>query len=365
LFKKGQVLFQYHRARREIRKSQTAVLLEGYMDVMSAWQAGLHNCVASLGTSFSEEHALLLKRSAERLVIAYDGDDAGRKAARRALEVAEPVGLDVRVLLFPAGVDPDEFVQAHGAEAFVRYVEAGARSPVEFLIEEARARANLSTSVGRTDFIREALHILASRGTPIEQEAAVKRLANEFEVSVSTLMEELALISKQVSKERRVKRRSEPLQRTPVRVVNGAVRAGERILQGLFTDPQAFHTLMERGVDELATEEQTALLALFYSFRAEHPDGDAAAFIDQLDDPQLRGYASSLLIDAMPEFHADVLEDYLRTIRLHQLQAQLLMYAKQSDEARRQGDESTAEALGAQVEACKSAIAQLKSPHSV
>lgn len=365
LFKKGLLLFNQHAARREIRKAQTAVLLEGYMDVLSAWQAGAKNGVASLGTSLTEEQAILLKRSANRLLISYDGDSAGRKAAVRALDIAESAGLDVRILLLPEGLDPDEFVRKNGGDAFLQYLQTGAKSPVEFLVEEARAAANLGTPVGRNDFLRQVLQILAERATPIEQDEIVRKLALEFSVSVPALTEELALVTRRANKRRRQVQATREPKASPTRVVSGSVRAGERILQSLFTDLNLCEELMNRGVDELGTPEQTALLARYYSFRADHPNQAAGAFIDSLDDPQLRGYASSLLIDEGPEFDSNVLEDYLRTIRMQKLQTQLLECAKQSDEARRRGDESAAESLGAQIEAVKSAIAELKSRHGM
>lgn len=365
VFKKGLQLFHLHKARREMRRAQTALLLEGYMDVMSAWQAGVKHCVASLGTSLTEEQALVLKRSVDHLVIAYDGDAAGRKAAMRALETAQSAGLEVGIVLFPDGHDPDEFIAKRGAQAFQSLLQSSVLAPVDFLIGEERVRANLGSPSGRTDFLRRALQLVAERASPIEKDRLERSLASEFGVSVAALEEELALISKEVKRSDRRQHRTFDRPAEPNRVKNGAVRAGERILQSMMARSGVAEWLMNRGVDELASPEQTALLALFYSFRADFPEGESSAFIDSLEDPALRGYASSLLIDESPESDHRVLEDYLRTIQLHQLQANLLTCAKESDEARRRGDSELAEALGAQVEALNSAIAALKMPHDV
>ncbi|WDL99599.1 DNA primase [Alicyclobacillus sp. ALC3] len=365
VFKKGLQLYHLHKARREMRRAQTAILLEGYMDVMSVWQAGVKHCVASLGTSLTEEQAVVLKRSADRLVIAYDGDAAGRKAAIRALETAQTAGLEVGVVLFPDGNDPDEFITKRGAQAFQSFLQSSVLAPVDFLIGEERVRANLSSPSGRTDFLRRALQLVAERASPIEKDRLERSLASEFGVSVAALHEELALISKDVKRSDRRQHRTSDRPAEPSRVKNGAVRAGERILQAMMASSGIAEWLMNRGVDELASPEQTALLALFYSFRADFPQGESSAFIDSLEDPALRGYASSLLIDDSPESDNRVLEDYLRTIQLHQLQANLLTCAKESDEARRRGDSELAEALGAQVEALNAAIVALKMPHDV
>lgn len=365
LFKKGLMLFHLHQARREIRRAKSALLLEGYMDVMSAWQAGVKNCVASLGTSLSDEQVSVLKRSASEVVIAYDGDDPGRKAAVRALETAQSAGLEVGVVLFPEGEDPDDFIAGRGPEAFGNYVRTAVLSPVDFLVEEARSAANLGTPSGRTDFIREALQLVAQRASPIEQDRWVRSLAQEFSVSLPALNEELTLIAQRVKKSNQRPNRAPGRKVEPVQVKNGAIRAGERILQSIFIHPEICTQFMERGIDELASPEQTALLALFYSFCADRTDPDVGAFIDSLDDAQLRGYASSLLIDEATEVDDEVLEDYLRTIQRHYLQTQLLACAKQSDDARRRGDLAAAEALSVQVESFTNAIAELRLPHSV
>lgn len=365
VFKKGLQLFHLHKARREIRRAQTGLLLEGYMDVMAAWQAGVKNCVASLGTSLSDEQSLILKRSAGRLVIAYDGDSAGRKAAVRALETAQSAGLEVGVVLFPDGYDPDEFIAKRGSEAFQSYIQTSVLAPIDFLIGEARAKANLDSESGRTDFLRQALQLVAERASPIEQDRLERSLATEFGISFPALHEELVLISKELKRADRRRRHDFVRPVEPIRVKNGAVRAGEGILKSMMVHPGVADWLMDRGVDELASPEQTALLALLYSYRSDSPDGDSVAFVDSLEDASLRGYASSLLIDEIPELDHRVLEDYLRTIQLHQLQANLLACAKESDEARRRGDSAEAEALGAQVEALNSAIAALKLSHSV
>lgn len=362
LFHKGELLFNLARARREVRKSGEAVVLEGYMDVLSAWWAGVHNCVATLGTSFSSDHAVRLKASAARVVIAYDGDAAGRMAAAKALDVAEAAGLQTRIVLFPEGLDPDDYVRRYGADGFRRYLHDGALTPVEFLLNEARAAADLTTEAGRMGFLRQALALLAERGTPIERDAQIRRLAVEFNLTVSALSAELAEIAQKTRSRQRRPNNSGPAEISTPRAAAGHIQAGDRILQFQMLHPQVVSLLMEWGVDELATPEQTALLALLYNFRAAHPDGDAASFIDGLEDDRLRGMASALLMQEVPQYDEGLLASYLRTIRSHHLQARLLDTAKRSDEARRRGDEAEASALGAEVDALASAVAELKMP---
>ncbi|MBX5436525.1 MAG: DNA primase [Alicyclobacillaceae bacterium] len=319
IFRKGAVLFNQHQARRGIRATQTAVLLEGYMDVLSAWQAGVDNAVATLGTALTAEQAAVLKRYGQRLIIAYDGDSAGLAATERAMETAEQAGLEVRAVVLPDGADPDEFIRARGGQAFVSHMRTRAMSGLEFRLWRLREAAELQTDAGRTEFLRQALELLAERATPIEQETQLKKLSAEFQVSFEALRAEL------LSVRRRVSRKPAPAldlaaQTPPERdMPKGYVEAGNLLLQAMLTDPDCFELVLNRGVTELALPTQTALLALLYGFRADHPNGDMLAFLDTLEDPELIRLASSLMIKEPLQFDAKVLEDYLRTIRKHQL----------------------------------------------
>ena len=118
LFHKGRQLFNFHRARRAIRRERQAILFEGYMDVIAAWQAGIQTGVASLGTSLSDDQARMIRLNAEHVTICYDADDAGQAAADRGLEVLKERGCLVKVAQMPPGMDPDDFLRKRGADAF-------------------------------------------------------------------------------------------------------------------------------------------------------------------------------------------------------------------------------------------------------
>ncbi|GMA52166.1 DNA primase [Alicyclobacillus contaminans] len=325
LFHKSEVLFHFHAARKNVRKSRTAVLFEGYMDVISAWQAGVRHAVATMGTALTEEHARRLKRYADVLVIAYDGDAAGRKATKRALEIAANYGLTVRVALFPDEMDPDEFVRERGAAAFQRQVHNLAVTELEFLLEDLRSEAALDSMAGRTDFLRRALALLAERASPIEQDAELRRLSSEFQVSPEALRQELAMVAKRRPKRNRQSRMAAPeeVHRASVPVQEKDVSASQRILQALLVEPRAYEWLLSRGVDELATVEQTALLARLYHFRSVHQDGSPSAFLDSLEDPLLIRLASSLLMEDPPECSEAVIDDCLRIFKLHRAERKL------------------------------------------
>lgn len=362
IFRKGFLLFHEHAARRAIRKQHSAILLEGYMDVISAWQAGVMNAVASLGTSLTQEQAVLLRRHVNLVTIAYDGDNAGIQAAQRALEILSQTGLESRIITFPDGSDPDEYIRTRGAEAFAQMLRTSALSAVQFLLRQLRGQANLESTVGRNNFLRRALELLHEQATPIELEAELRSLSQEFQVSLETLKEEFALTVKQSGQQRKKGFRREIAVSPPVQLKKGYVQAGNRVLQAMLIDESVYHSVLGQSVDELVLPEQTALLAHLYAFRSEYPEAEPASFLDYLEDPELISLASSLLMEDPPELSQQVLEDYLRTIRLHRLEIAHKECLEGLVRAQSQGDTSALEALRHQSEELLNLIMQLKMP---
>jgi DNA primase len=131
IYRKGRVLYGMNRARDTISKKRQAVLVEGYLDVIACHRGGITHALASLGTALSEDHAKLLKRWCDEVVILYDSDQAGRKAAERGIEVLRAEGLKVRVALMPPGEDPDTLLKSGGPAALQEAVD-GALSPLDY-----------------------------------------------------------------------------------------------------------------------------------------------------------------------------------------------------------------------------------------
>jgi DNA primase len=167
IYTKGQMLFGIHQARHEIRKEETAVLVEGNFDVVSLHARGLGNVVAPLGTAFTAEQAKLLKRYAPSVVFLFDGDAAGKKAVRLSRDAIRAANLNARVATLPDGVDPDELSRARGANAISDLV-VGARGMAEALIEmeldETFVQADVFERVERIEGIRK---LIADEEDPI------------------------------------------------------------------------------------------------------------------------------------------------------------------------------------------------------
>jgi DNA primase len=158
VFHKGQELYGLFEARTAIRESGFALVTEGYMDVVALAQLGFDNAVATLGTACTAEHIAKLLRFTDSVVFSFDGDAAGRRAARKALDAAIPYAADtrsVRFLFLPSEHDPDSFVRVHGASAFSRHI-ADATPLSRFLVEAASEHCDLGTPEGRAHMASKA-----------------------------------------------------------------------------------------------------------------------------------------------------------------------------------------------------------------
>lgn len=175
VFVKGKVWYGLDRARAAISEAKQAIAVEGYMDLVALHQAGITNSVANLGTAITADHVSILRRYAEELVLAYDGDSAGVTAALRSAALFEQAQCDVRVAELPPGEDPDTLVKGQGAAAF-RDLVARAQPLLDFRLKLVRQRYNLSDRAQRLAMVREAARIIAESRSHVVRQEYVGRL---------------------------------------------------------------------------------------------------------------------------------------------------------------------------------------------
>ncbi len=179
LFSKGRCFFGLAQARAQIRTGGTAVLLEGYTDVIMAHQEGVEETLAVLGTALTQDHARLLNRLCERVVLIFDADEAGLKSTLRSIEVLLGEELEILVATLPAGQDPCEFIVASGGEAFRERVE-GARGFFEYRLEMARNQYDTTSIDGRMAAFRDVMELGITVRDPARRDVIVRHAAHEL-----------------------------------------------------------------------------------------------------------------------------------------------------------------------------------------
>jgi DNA primase len=186
LFQKGSEVYGLVQAREALRESGRILVVEGYMDVVALAQFGVGYAVATLGTATTPTHVSKLLRLTDELVFSYDGDNAGRKAAWRALETSLPLATDakpIRFLFLPKEHDPDSYIREHGKEAFEQLVR-DAPTLSEFLIAELRAEHDLSRAEGRAGFLAGSKQYLEKLTAPALKLQLVREFADLARVTI-------------------------------------------------------------------------------------------------------------------------------------------------------------------------------------
>ena len=212
IFNKRMGLYALNFAQKE-RSIGRLVLVEGYMDTVSLRKHGVQGVVATLGTALTEDQARLMKRYAPEVWISYDGDAAGQKAALRALDIFDAQGVPAKVIDYPDGMDPDDFIKARGLSGFESLPRHDSTS---YRMLRARDGIDVSTQDGMTQYALRCCEILKKVKSPIEMENHLRRLVNETGYDREILLRQIGAVSQTPARE--PVRRSGPARQAPTGV---------------------------------------------------------------------------------------------------------------------------------------------------
>jgi DNA primase len=196
LFSKGNLLFGLHQSKRYIANTRQAIVLEGQLDLISAFEAGIQNAVAPQGTALTARHAALLHRFADGVILFFDADAAGEKAAERAIEVLFAAGLQVKIGKLPPGEDPDSMIRKSGPDSFRALVNQ-AEDFFDFQIGRKLSAVEADTTAGRVAFARNISHFIGLVPDPIVRDTLISRLAIRLIIPRETLQQMVRLPAKQ------------------------------------------------------------------------------------------------------------------------------------------------------------------------
>ena len=190
IFKKRENLFNYHRAKEEIRKKNFVIVMEGFMAVIRAYTIGVKNCIATMGTNFSSEQLSLIKKLSNNIYICYDGDDAGHKATIKIGDEFTKLGCNVLVIPLTDKLDPDDYILKYGEEAFKNLIE-NAIPYSEYKIKVMKKTYNLSNADDKTNYVNNVLTEIAKEHDEIKCEIMLKNLAKDTDIWYNTLEKKL------------------------------------------------------------------------------------------------------------------------------------------------------------------------------
>jgi DNA primase len=310
VYQKSRTLYGLNWARDAIRDNGRAVLMEGYLDVARAIEAGVAEAVASCGTAMTAGQARLLHRFGDRVVVNFDQDEAGRKATHKSLEILTEEGLDVRVLDLPAGHDPDTFLREAGADPYRKRLD---EAPVymEWLIARSAAQHDTKTPQGKAAYLKELLPPLARVESAVERAAWLPRVVSAGGLDGAATEQEL--------------RRALSLRGGAAPVAPAAVRAvasnrltpAEKWLLSLIVQEtqgvaEAIAELQEEDIEGLKT---AAILRAAKSLQDKGEPPTAASLTEAVGSDEDRRLLREVAIEATPVEHADPLHCVLELRR--------------------------------------------------
>ena len=243
VFDKGSNLFALNLAKNSTNKS--LILCEGYMDVISVHQAGITNCVATLGTAITDAQAKLLIRYSDEILICYDMDEAGTKAALRAIETIANAGGKSRVIRITGAKDPDEYISRYGISGFKKAVEKAVPS-TEFKLSLIRQKYDITDTDGKIRFIDEVAKCLAEIKDTVEVEAYINKTANETGITARAIYGKYSEYKSKVYTKSPEKTKEE-YDRRRMRSLNSDKSQDERITPQIIEAERRLLSLMARS----------------------------------------------------------------------------------------------------------------------
>ncbi len=307
IYNKSRILYGLYQAKEALREGRDALLVEGYVDMISLFQEGIRNVVASGGTALTSEQVQLVHRYADSLTLVYDADEAGSNATLRGLDIALENGLDVHIVELPEGHDPDSFVRAEGREAFQKQLD-GRKSFIEYKAHRLLTQSGRSGPEHKTAAIRSIVQSIAKIPDELKRNLFIKDVAEKFDIYESVLYREMEKWTGRDGPSRpsvpaTAPGRSVSQQPRTVEDAPAIVPAAEADILRLMLEnsPEVNdYVFSEMTLSDFHHPSARALAQTIISIQDEHGVSDLTHLLDRLTDPELRNLATDL---ALGKYH--------------------------------------------------------------
>jgi DNA primase len=271
VYSKGRNLYGLSASKDAIKKAGHALIVEGYLDFLIPYQAGVQNIIATLGTALTVDQIKLIKRFAATVVTVYDPDEAGETASLRSLDLFLGEGVNVYISELPAGYDPDSFIRKFGADEFRKLIKS-AKNIFDYKFEKLTKRHNAGTTHGKASIVGEMLPTIARIQNAVSRSELVKKLAERLSVDVEAVKAELGKV--------RPDQAARPVPITPVEVSSGAAKAEMVILAVLLAGAdfveRATHAL---DLNDLKSSAIRDIVLKIYELHRNNKEVRAAALM--------------------------------------------------------------------------------------
>lgn len=301
IFDKSRNLYGLNRARTS--RKPYFLVCEGYMDVIALHQAGFTNAVASLGTALTSGHASLIKRYVNEVYLTYDSDEAGTKAALRAVPILKEAGITARVIRMEPYKDPDEFIKNRGAEAFEERI-GKARNGFLFSLEILQKDYDMNTPEGKTEFFREVARRLVDFEDELERNNYIEAVAGEYKISADSLVKLVKKTAIRAGMARPAIRPKTTMQKEKQKE-DGVKKSQKLLLTWMIEEERLFRTIRKYIRPEDFSEEMYRTVASLLYEQYEQGTVNPAKIISHFTEEEEHREVASLFHTKLQELRTD------------------------------------------------------------
>ncbi len=321
IFKKGETLYNYHRAKNIARQKNQIIIMEGFMDVIRAYTVDIKNVVATMGTAVTTFQANLIKKMAKEIILCFDGDEAGAKATMSCSNELLKLGISPKVVRLEDNLDPDEYIKKYGKEAFQRKID-NAISMMDFKISYLKNGKNLTSSVDQAKYINEIINELNKIDDDILKSITIKKVASEMNVDEDLIKSHLTNIPK---------KQNEIVQ--PVINMNKYQQAESSLVYFMLKSPEVIK-MCDKRVTYIPTKEYRMLAREISAFYKNFGYINEADFIDYIEcDPEIMNTINKINKENHKEnYQIEEIDDYINVIMDYNIKEEINRLTKKMNE---------------------------------
>ncbi len=321
IFKKGETLYNYHRAKNIARQKNQIIIMEGFMDVIRAYTVDIKNVVATMGTAVTTFQANLIKKMAKEIILCFDGDEAGAKATMSCSNELLKLGITPKVVRLEDNLDPDEYIKKYGKEAFQRKID-NAISVMDFKISYLKNGKNLTSSVDQAKYINEVINELNKIDDDILKSITIKKVASEMNVDEDLIKSHLTNVPK---------KQNEIVQ--PIINMNKYQQAESSLVYFMLKSPEVIK-MCDKKVTYIPTKEYRMLAREISAFYKNFGYINEADFIDYIEcDPDIMNTINKINKENHKEnYQIEEIDDYINVIMDYNIKEEINRLTKKMNE---------------------------------
>ena len=314
IFKKREVIYNYHRAKDEARNKGYVIVMEGFMDVIRAHSVGIKNTVATMGTAVTSTHANLLKRMAKEVYLCFDGDGAGLKATLACITELGKLGVIPKIIRLEDNLDPDEYIIKFGKDKFLDKVDK-ALTVMEFKMNYLKQTNDITKDESKATYVNEVIKELSGIEDAVLREITLNKLSYESNLDINFLKEELKKVDEKKEEVKRIsKEELKPIAKN--NKLKGYEKAEMYLVYHMLNSKEVIR-MFDRRVDHMLTDEYRILAREISDYYHKYNDMVLADFMTYLNDyPKILSTLNKILsLDIKDDYAIEDIDGYIKTIR--------------------------------------------------